>query len=66
MMLQPSPLTSVASLSSHVAFALAVLAPALWWRSVHLVELIDIEPERPVLEMLPPSNAPPGAAGGRS
>ncbi len=55
-----------ASPHNHVALAMLLLAPALWWHCTHRLALAEsIGPERLVWELLPPANAPPGSAGGR-
>lgn len=66
-MVQLSTMLTTASHSGHVLFALAALAPALWWRSPHRLELAEVaRAERLVWGLLPPANAPPGSAGGSS
>ncbi len=67
MMFQFAAMTSPASRSGRILFALAALVPALWWHSTHRLALAEVfRPERPVWELLPPANAPPGTTGGSS
>lgn len=66
MMFPLSAMITSASHSGHGLFALAVLAPALWWHCTHRLALAEIiRPERLVWELLPPANAPPGPNGDR-